>query len=675
MRLAKVTLAGFKSFADKTDLTFESPVTGIVGPNGCGKSNVVDAIKWVLGELSAKSLRGGAMLDMIFNGSATRKPSGMASVTLTFENPLVEVAPGPSPAASPADPAAAADGSQPAPARQPALRRILAIDADTVAVTRQLFRDGTSEYLINKQRARLRDIRELFMDTGVGTEAYSIIEQGKVDLMLQANPDERREIFEEAAGISKFKARKKETQRKLERIEQNLNLSRQRLEDIQRRLRSVKIQAGRARSYQEYSVRLRELRLKYALAEFHKLRTELAQVVDQLEQAEADRAVVARKLAQAEEALADAQTERQGVADQLKEIEHERLQMQAQKEQAQQRRQFAQTTLADLRRQIERDTQRLAELATRSGEIAQELKQQSQAAQALVATQADVSQRLDQALARDRELAHQLNEKRAALEDEKAGVVDRMRRTTQLHNQIQSLGVFEQNLHSTQQKLESRSAEVAEELTRLYGVKDEAAGKLSECRTLIDAQNIRTTLARNELDSFEPSPLSLMPERFSSLTISRSRSPIMRLNSPAFSNGAAIPQAYTCDGQDISPPLDWRETDDVLTASLTLPRRIGTPAQQRDFAARWLEAMRALPGVKAETQVIALDLAGIAVSAGAACSSGKIAQSHVLAAMGLGDLAGQAIRVSLPWNATAADIAAFTSAYRALAARLLRRAA
>ncbi len=284
MRLSKLTLWGLKSFADRTEIAFATrPVVGIVGPNGCGKSNVVDAIKWVLGEQSAKSLRGGAMMDVIFNGSSTRKPSGMASVTLTFDNP-------PEP-----------DG-----------KRRLPIDGDTVAVTRQLYRDGSSEYLINKQRARLRDIRELFMDTGIGTDAYSIIEQGKVDVMLQSNAQERREIFEEAAGISRFKARKKEALRKLEKTEQNLGLSRQRLEDAERRLRSVKVQAGRARSYQEYTGRLRELQLTHALAEFHRFQAQLADVVQKLEQAEADHAAAARDLAKHEQALADAELEPPG---------------------------------------------------------------------------------------------------------------------------------------------------------------------------------------------------------------------------------------------------------------------------------------------------------------------------------------------------------------------------
>src|SRR5206468_4070881 len=240
MRLKKLILQGFKSFADRTEFTFNSPITGIVGPNGCGKSNVVDGFKWVLGEQSAKSLRGDAMMDVIFNGSGGRKPAGMAEVTLVFENPLRQ------------------DGS-----------RLLNLEADEVAVGRRLFRDGTSEYQINNSTSRLKDIRELFLDTGVGVDAYSVIEQGRVSALLEANPEERRVIFEEAAGISKFKQRKKESQRKLERAEQNLLRVHDIVEEVEKRLRSVKVQAGKARHYQEYAVRLNELRLGYVLQEYH----------------------------------------------------------------------------------------------------------------------------------------------------------------------------------------------------------------------------------------------------------------------------------------------------------------------------------------------------------------------------------------------------------------------
>src|SRR4029078_13628509 len=182
MRLKKLIVQGFKSFADRTEFVFDQPITGIVGPNGCGKSNVVDAFKWVLGEHSAKSLRGDAMLDVIFNGSGGRKAAGMAEVVLVFDNPQRE------------------DGT-----------RMLRVDADEVSVGRRLFRDGTSEYQVNNGSSRLKDIKEMFLDTGVGVDAYSVIEQGRVAALLEANPAERRQIFEEAAGISKFKVKKKES--------------------------------------------------------------------------------------------------------------------------------------------------------------------------------------------------------------------------------------------------------------------------------------------------------------------------------------------------------------------------------------------------------------------------------------------------------------------------------
>src|SRR5438552_1517758 len=203
--LKRLELVGFKSFADKTVFDFGGGITAIVGPNGSGKSNIVDAVRWILGEQSAKSLRGGEMADVIFNGSSTRRSLGMAEVTLTLDNS----------------------------------RRQFAIDADDVQVTRRVYRSGEGEYLINKQPSRLKDIKEMFLGSGAGTEAYCIIEQGRVDVLLQASTLERRAIFEEAAGISRFKAKKIETLRKLEHVEQNLLRLQDILEEVDRQLRSV----------------------------------------------------------------------------------------------------------------------------------------------------------------------------------------------------------------------------------------------------------------------------------------------------------------------------------------------------------------------------------------------------------------------------------------------------
>jgi chromosome segregation protein len=235
--LKRLELVGFKSFADRTWFTFPPGLTAIVGPNGSGKSNIVDAVKWILGEQRAKSLRGGEMADVIFNGSTSRKALAVAEVTLTLDN---------------------AD-------------RRLNTDAAEISVTRRVHRDGTGEYLINNQPSRLRDVRELFLGSGAGSTAYCIIEQGRVDALLQASPVDRRSIFEEAAGISRFKAKKQETLRKLEHTAENLV----RLQDIHRevegRLRRVRLDAEKARKFQEHSTRLRELRVQIALREFHGL--------------------------------------------------------------------------------------------------------------------------------------------------------------------------------------------------------------------------------------------------------------------------------------------------------------------------------------------------------------------------------------------------------------------
>lgn len=476
MRLAKLTLAGFKSFADKTEIPFDEPVVGIVGPNGCGKSNVVDAIKWVLGDQSPKSLRGGAMMDVIFNGSAKRKPAGMASVTLTFDNPIVETKLKPGDSDPPAD-------SQPT--------RALALDTDQVAVTRQLYRDGTSEYLVNNQRARLRDIKELFMDTGIGTDAYSIIEQGKVARMLEANAAERRQIFEEAAGVSRFKARKKEALRKLERTEQNLALVRQRLEDTEKRLRSVKMQAARARSFQEHSAKLRELQLTFSLAEYHQLTKQLGEVQEQLEQAEADRVAAQRELAKHESAVSDAETERAAVAQRSGQLNQARVQQESAREQAQQQQQFAARSLADFRGQIQRDQTRLNELDGRQTQLAEEATQHTEQVEELTAAQADAKQRLEAAQAEHRELQHTLNENRARLEDEKNGLTDLLRSVSKLHNEITSIDAFEQSLVGTREKLDQRTGQIAEQLEHLLTQRDEADGQLAESVSLIDAEKTK----------------------------------------------------------------------------------------------------------------------------------------------------------------------------------------
>ena len=237
MKLKKLEIFGFKSFADKEDFVFEPGITVIVGPNGCGKSNVMDAIKWILGEQSAKSLRGREMSDIIFGGSKSRPAVGFAEASLTMSNE----------------------------------EQLLPVEYKEVSIARRLYTSGESEYLINKNRCRLKDIRDLFLGTGVGVNSYSIIEQGKVEALLQANAQERRLVFEEAAGISKFKLKKRETLLKLEKTQQNLLRVNDIIREVERQLRSLKIQATKARKYKEYCKRLQELRIKLSLKNFREL--------------------------------------------------------------------------------------------------------------------------------------------------------------------------------------------------------------------------------------------------------------------------------------------------------------------------------------------------------------------------------------------------------------------
>src|SRR5688572_24508339 len=236
MRIKSLHISGFKSFADPGHLSFGDGITGVVGPNGCGKSNIIDAIRWVMGEMSAKHLRGKAMQDVIFAGSATRGPSGMAEVTLTFHN----------------------DGN--VPPQYAAYEEI--------AVARRLYRDGTSEYAINKIPCRLRDITDLFLGTGVGTRAYSIIEQGRIGFIVSARPEDRRSLIEEVAGITKFKARKKAAERRLEATEQNLQRVNDIVAELERQLASLRRQAKKAERYKVVRAELRELDLHSAALEY-----------------------------------------------------------------------------------------------------------------------------------------------------------------------------------------------------------------------------------------------------------------------------------------------------------------------------------------------------------------------------------------------------------------------
>jgi chromosome segregation protein len=242
--LKSLEIFGFKSFADRIRFDFASGITGVVGPNGSGKSNVVDSIKWILGDQSAKSLRGKEMTDVIFNGASSRKPSAFAEATLTFDN---------------------SSGFLPIAARE-------------VQIGRRIYRSGEAEYLVNRAPARLKDIRDLFLGTGAGSASYCIIEQGRVEQILQANVSARRLIFEEAAGISRFKTRKLDAERKLERVDQNVSRLTDIVDEVEAQLNTIRSQAVKAAKYRQVSEQLRELWLGLAADQYREQSSALAAV-------------------------------------------------------------------------------------------------------------------------------------------------------------------------------------------------------------------------------------------------------------------------------------------------------------------------------------------------------------------------------------------------------------
>lgn len=285
--LKSLELFGFKSFADRTRFDFSTGINCVVGPNGSGKSNVVDAMKWILGDQSAKSLRGKEMTDVIFNGSASRKASAFAEATLTFDN---------------------SSG-------------LLPLDMQEVQIGRRIWRNGDAEYLLNRAPSRLKDIRDLFLGTGAGSAAYSIIEQGRVDQILQGNPINRRAVFEEAAGISRFKARKVEAQRKLERVGQNLERLTDIVDEVEAQLNSTRSQAAKASKFHDVSTALKKWWLGLAADDYRHLTVEREVVEKQLVESngQLERLNERQKNLESREAVFDVELAK--LDDQLREVE------------------------------------------------------------------------------------------------------------------------------------------------------------------------------------------------------------------------------------------------------------------------------------------------------------------------------------------------------------------
>jgi chromosome segregation protein len=345
MHLKNLTVLGFKSFADKTSLNFQPGVTAIVGPNGCGKSNVSDAIRWVLGEQSAKALRGGEMADVIFNGTDTRKPLSMAEVSLTVGGVDSEHL--------------SAAGVE--------------IAYNEVTLTRRVFRDGASEYFINRTPCRLKDIQQLFMGTGMGRTSYSIMAQGNIAQILSSKPEDRRMVFEEAAGITKFKAQKKESLRKLEATEQNLLRVADLIREVKRQIGSLQRQAGKARRYKQLMVELQHLDTQLARHQFDLLQADIRTRQEQLEQARGQIESLTAEVLRVENQVAVLREELAEQEQQISEMQRQALELKGQAERHESRIQFNEDRMRDLTAQNSRATSEIAQAEERKLAAEQEL--------------------------------------------------------------------------------------------------------------------------------------------------------------------------------------------------------------------------------------------------------------------------------------------------------------
>ncbi|MBI4879769.1 MAG: AAA family ATPase, partial [Planctomycetes bacterium] len=446
MLLSRIEIHGFKSFADRTEFELDRGVTCLVGPNGCGKSNVVDAVKWALGEQRPTALRGDSMGDVVFKGNGSRPAMGFAEVTLVFDN---------------------ANGG-------------LAIETSEVAISRRLFRSGESEYLINRQPCRLKDVRELLVDTGLGQNAYAVLEQGRIDAVLAANPAERRSVFEEAAGIQRFRLRKREAARKLERVDQNLLRVADLIDELEKRVRSLKIQAGRARSYIALSDRLTALKTMVFLSTAADMAERAAGLQDELDEARRRDGASEAALGPAARAVEEADAEALVIRDAIARDRNRRVEVRAEHDNCATRRAALEQREAESRQAAQERGRQAAELEAEAAARASEARRL-----------AEDEARLRAELARAEALAA---ERRAALERARAAAAAREAFLARLDADIVDLAEEELRLSNALASLESRTRGLRGARERLVRREAELAGLLEAVR--LEAARVEGSLAR-----------------------------------------------------------------------------------------------------------------------------------------------------------------------------------
>ena len=465
MYLKNLTVFGFKSFADKTALNFQPGVTAIVGPNGCGKSNVSDALRWVLGEQSAKALRGGEMADVIFNGTDGRKPMGMGEVSLTLGG-----------------------------VAQENLRAAgVEVAYDEVTLTRRIFRDGGSEYFLNRTPCRLKDIQHLFMGTGVGRTSYSILAQGHITQILSSKPEDRRMIFEEAAGITKFKSQKKESLRKLEYTEQNLLRISDTIKEVKRQIGSLQRQAGKARRYKQIQQELQHLETQLARHQFDIWQGEINE-----RQAAADN--LRKEIEQHSSEILRFEEEIARLRERLIELEHEvaaqqqrGLELRSEAERHESRIQFSQERINEIETQNAKALSDIAQAEERLRAAQEEL---TVVTGKLATAEAAFVQHQEGLQARQtalREVEENLRQRQEALRQAQAAAFGAAQDLSKVRNELTALDLAKQGNLARLEKLSAEKVQLEEERVRLET-------RLQEFTASVEVEKLNVATTRGSVE-------------------------------------------------------------------------------------------------------------------------------------------------------------------------------
>lgn len=452
MYLKKIEVQGFKSFANKLLFEFDNGITGIVGPNGSGKSNIADAVRWVLGEQSAKQLRGSKMEDIIFAGTETRKPVSFASVSLTIDNS----------------------------------DKKLDIDYDEVTVTRRVFRSGESEYLLNGNNCRLRDINELFYDTGIGKEGYSIIGQGQIDKILSGKADERRELFDEAAGIVKFKKRKNETQKSLDSESQNLIRINDILAELEKQVGPLARQSEKAREYLKLKEILKKYEVNLFLLEANSVKGELNEVTEKLDIVNTDYEEAKNKLDEIKTVYDERDREYQELSAKIE-------QMTSDKNQAEIDKNRLESQIEILKEQINSANLNDAHLAERLKSINEQIAERDEEKKKLLKQKFDISSEADDIFAKQSAADKEVNEINFQIEEMTADVEGKK---NSIFENLNQKSTIKQNIQRFETMLEQINIRKAELTGKLINFKTDE----SEFDSSIKAAKAELTSINKEID-------------------------------------------------------------------------------------------------------------------------------------------------------------------------------